>query len=277
MAVAGRMELRPGAAVTAGYELALLPRFELAYEGRPVDVSLRSQRVLAFLAVERARVGRSHLAGTLWPDGTEERASASLRSALWMLPHGLPGIVIASGQNVELSPEVRVDYHAALDLGTRLAGGAQVAGGQPGGDALDDRLFASDLLAEWSEDWLMIEQERFRQVRLHALETICDRFIAAGTTAQAIQIALTAIAAEPLRESSHRALVRAHIAEGNLSEALRHSERFERLMEGELGIEPSPEFRRLTAEIVDGGSRAVPSVRPNPFNGGAGSAWVTAR
>jgi hypothetical protein len=39
---------------------------------------------------------------------------------------------------------------------------------------------------------------------------------------------LAAIAAEPLRESAHRCLIEAHIAEGNSSEAQRHQDLFRR-------------------------------------------------
>jgi DNA-binding SARP family transcriptional activator len=260
-----------GLSETPGYrlELTLLPRLGLTFDGKPVEITLRSQRVLALLAIERSRISRSYLAGTLWPDGPEERASASLRSALWMLPHGLPGIVIASGQHLELSPHVRVDYHAAMDLGSRLVGGDTL----PDQHFPDERLLWHDLLTEWSEDWLLVEQERFRQMRLHGLEMICARLVADGMAGRAIQTALRTIAAEPLRESSHRALVRAHLAEGNLGEALRQCRLFERLLRDELGIDPSPEFQRMTERLLpDAGGR-----RASLEDADRSGSWVTAR
>ena len=38
----------------------------------------------------------------------------------------------------------------------------------------------SDLLPSWYEEWLGIEQERFRQLRLHALEATSDQLLAEG-------------------------------------------------------------------------------------------------
>ena len=44
-----------------------------------------SQRLLALLALRDRSVTRLMIAGTLWPDSTEQHASASLRSALTRL------------------------------------------------------------------------------------------------------------------------------------------------------------------------------------------------
>jgi DNA-binding SARP family transcriptional activator len=85
----------------------------------------------------------------------------------------------------------------------------------------------------------LIERERFRQVRLHALETLCDRFAEAGYTMRAIDAGLAAVTADPFRESGHRALIRVHMKEGNPSEAIRQYVLYRRLLDEELGIEPT--------------------------------------
>ena len=53
------------------------------------------------------------------------------------------------------------------------------------------------------------------------------------------------MAAEPLRESAHRMVISAHLAEGNCSEALRQYERFRALLADALGLEPSPQLTEL--------------------------------
>ena len=58
---------------------------------------------------------------------------------------------------------------------------------------------------------------------------------------------LAAVAGEPLRESAHRALITAYLAEGNRSEALRQYRFFRHLLADELGLEPSP----LMESLVD--------------------------
>ncbi len=56
---------------------------------------------------------------------------------------------------------------------------------------------------------------------------------------------MTAVAVEPLRESAQRALVAAHLAEGNRTESLRSFEVYRRVLRRELGVEPSPELTAL--------------------------------
>ena len=56
---------------------------------------------------------------------------------------------------------------------------------------------------------------------------------------------LAAVAAEPLRESAHRAVVSVHLEEGNVSEAIRQYRLCRRLLGTELGIEPSERMQVL--------------------------------
>ena len=51
---------------------------------------------------------------------------------------------------------------------------------------------------------------------------------------------MTAVHAEPLRESAQRALIDAHLGEGNVVEARRAFLVARQLLNRELGIEPSP-------------------------------------
>ncbi len=87
-------------------------------------------------------------------------------------------------------------------------------------DGLEDSDLHGDLLPDWYDDWVLVERERLRQLRLHALERLAERAIGEARYGQAIDIALTAIQADPLRESAHRMLIRAHAAEGNSSLAI---------------------------------------------------------
>ena len=59
------------------------------------------------------------------------------------------------------------------------------------------------------------------------------------------EAALAVIATDPLRESAHRALIRVHLAEGNIGEALRQYAFFRRLSTQLLGLDPSPEMEQL--------------------------------
>ena len=94
-----------------------------------------------------------------------------------------------------------------------------------------------------------MERERHRQLTLHALESLCEHLTAAGRYGCAVLAGLAAVEREPLRESAHRALLRAHIAEGNMWEAIQRYRYYERIAARELGVEPSPLMRSLIAEL----------------------------
>jgi len=220
--------------------LSLLPRFEFRFAGVPIAVSTRSQRLIALLAVERTQLRRAFVAGTLWPEAGTNQAGASLRSALWMIPTQLTAFILADGPHIQLAPHLPVDYHVAQATARRLIDSESEVDA-----AVDDDLLAADLLPEWCEDWIIIEQERFRQLRLHALESLCERLTARRQFARAVQAGLAAVSGEPLRDSAHRVLIRAHAAEGNQFEAIRQYRRYEHLLREELDLQPSREMREL--------------------------------
>jgi DNA-binding SARP family transcriptional activator len=214
---------------------------------------MSSQRLLAFLALRERPVHRLHIAGTLWLDACEERAGANLRTAIWRLRQADRGLVEGTATHIRVGRRVSVDVHATLEQAHRLLDpalecrGADLAAGP----------LSADLLPDWYDDWLLLEQERFRQVRLHALEALCERQIKAGQLAAAVEAGLAAVGGEPLRESAQRALMRAYLAEGNLAEALRQYRTYRRTLHVQLGLEPSQAIDDLVAAIRVHGARRV--------------------
>ena len=227
-------------------QLSLLGGFELRCAGQEVAVSRNGQRLLALLALQARPLERLWVAGMLWIDATEERAGASLRSALWRLPQpGAAAVVEASTTHLRLAGDLGVDVHELAGRAERLESPAG-----PADHDLNPSTLARDLLPDWYEDWVVLERERFRQLRLHALEALCRRLTEAGRFGAAVQAGLAAIAGEPLRESAHRTLIRAHLAEGNPGEAVRQYHTYRRLLAGELAIEPSAAIRGLVQPLL---------------------------
>ncbi|WP_329214387.1 SARP family transcriptional regulator [Streptomyces sp. NBC_01485] len=232
------------ALVSSPPRLRLLGQFRLEIGTETVELCRNGQRLLAFLGL-RGRVCRTVLAGTLWPEVTEEHARGSLRTTLWKLPRGDTPLIGACGDSLLVAPALRVDVHTL----TRTALGVVQGCGPP----LHARpplglLVGEDLLPGWDEDWILMERERLRQLRLHALDALAEALVRQGRPALAMEAAWAGVRAEPLRESAHRAVVAAHLAEGNVSEAVRHYDAFRRLLNEELGVEPSPRFARMLPE-----------------------------
>jgi len=105
-----------------------------------------------------------------------------------------------------------------------------------------------DLLPGWYEDWVLVDRDRIRNLKLHALEALSAQFARAGNGPAALDAALAALAIDPLRESAHRAVISLHVTEGNLVEARRQLTRLRGILHTELGVEPS----RLTTDLVEG-------------------------
>src|SRR5439155_9545212 len=146
--------------------LALLEGFELSSEGTALTLLLSAQRLLAVLALQDRPLLRLYVAGVLWPDTPEERSSASLRSAIWRLHRPGWQLVQASPQHVALAASVRVDIREL----TRLARGLLDRSTDCDNPGCNLLCVSGDLLRDWYDDWVLMERERFRQLRLHALE-----------------------------------------------------------------------------------------------------------
>jgi DNA-binding SARP family transcriptional activator len=143
--------------------------------------------------------------------------------------------VATEGTRLALAPVVRVDFYDVIERTHDLVSGDPNAPAP----AIDPEELTHELLPDWYEDWLSADRERLRQLQLHALEALSTRLRGRHEYAQAIEVAGMAVAAEPTRESARRELIKAHLAEGNMDEALRQFRLFRRLLVGEFGVEPS--------------------------------------
>jgi DNA-binding SARP family transcriptional activator len=225
--------------------VTLLDGFEIHLGGRDRPMTSDRlprgvQRLVARLCMS-GRPPRSAVAGQLWPDVPESHAHASLRSALWRLQKAAPGLVEVSAGCLALADGVRVDVQ---ELG-EWARAVRDPDVPPEDFVVPDAALLGELLPGWYDDWVLLERERLRQVRMHALEQVAARLAAAGRYGEALDAAYAAVRAEPLRESAHRTIVRVHFAEGNVAEALRAHSQFRALLQDELGVQPSELMTRL--------------------------------
>ncbi len=145
-------------------------------------------------------------------------------------------------------PGVRVDIRESRALAHRLL--------DPSSEILpSDETAAAvaslsvDLLPGWYDDWVVIENEEWHQLRLHALEAMAAHLTRRGRWAEAVIAALAAIRAEPLRESAHGALIKVFLAEGNQMEALEGYNRYRAMLKSELGIEPTVQLTSLVSNL----------------------------
>jgi DNA-binding SARP family transcriptional activator len=161
---------------------------------------------------------------------------------------------LASGVRVDVR-ELTDWAHQALDPRREVAGAA-----------FPDVGLSAELLPGWYDDWVLVERERCRQLRLYALESLADKLAARERYGEAIQVACAAIREEPLRETAHRTLVRIHLADGNVAEAIRSYESFRELLAEELGVSPTAQMNSLVGRLgrVHAAGSVVPLRRVGP-------------
>jgi len=204
-----------------------------------------SKRLLAYVALRQGRVERRRAAGALWPIGDDHRAAGNLRSALWRLRGAGIDIMTTDKWSMELCHGVQVDAQLTLDWANRLIADTVQAGDLA---MRGNRIDALDLLPGWYEDWAIVERERIRQRMLHALEALSRRLSGVDRHAEAVEVAMAVVNAEPLRESAQRVLLEAHAAERNWVEVRRSYLCYRDLVRRELGVEPAHDLTRFVQQ-----------------------------
>jgi len=231
-------------------ELRILGSFELrtplgtAYgtdssaENRISPLEADERRLLALLALGTTARTTSEVATLLWPASSADVALGTLAGVC----DSLGELVTEVGGTLRLAEHVAVDHTHALGLLRAWEHNPHALESSSPDELVD--LLSQDLLPGWSEAWVRAERERFRQVRLHALESLCRRLTEAGQHQPAIRAGLLVVTADPLRERARRALIEAHLAAGNVAEALREYEAFVE-SRSKLGLAPGAEWSGL--------------------------------
>jgi DNA-binding SARP family transcriptional activator len=213
----------------AQHRVSVLGSFTLTADGTTVPLGVDSRRLVAYLAIHPRPQERTALAADLWPGVAPAAAARMLSEAVAAV--GVPGLFVADdeeGAPLALAADVEVDLADALGL---VRGLPEI----PVSDSPDIALLSADILPGWTAAWIAVERERFRQLRLHALEERSLRLTAAGRFEEAAAMAQTAVRAAPSRESARRVLIEAHLAEGNIAAAVAEYDDYQELLRSSVG------------------------------------------
>jgi DNA-binding SARP family transcriptional activator len=232
----------------------LIGVFALRVDGRRIHLGRREERLLALLAM-RGSCHRPYVAGTLWPNTDEPRALNSVRAAVLKVRRGAPHVLDVDGSTLSLQPSVSVDVLEVIECAEQVVH-------DDGCDAerAERLLGTGELLPGWYDDWVMFERERLNHRRIRALEVLALHQLDDGDPDLALAAARDAVSLEPLRESGHRLLIRAHIALGNRALAAHVFTEYRRDLARDLGIEPSPELLQEVREGLQQPARLRPPI-----------------
>ncbi len=228
-----------GFSATPGWDLRVLGYWQLRYNGLPVEVSTRQQRLLAALALLPTQP-RHLLAALLWPDSPERQSAGNLRASVFHISHELPRL-LSTTDPLQLDTAVRIDLHEVRELITQIT----LNDGQPVPPKSIELLQEANLLPGWYEEWVINQQDTLINQRVEALVTLARSYLVAGSFSRALGAAHAAAAIDPLRESTQHLLVQCHLAEDNYASAVQVYRSFRAHLGRELGVEPSAHFAQL--------------------------------
>ncbi|TIS64116.1 MAG: hypothetical protein E5W93_02795 [Mesorhizobium sp.] len=230
--------------------LELLGGFHLTSpQGETLEVPAKKNRaLLGILAVAPNQAATRHkLAALLWSDRGEEQARSSLRQALAAIRKNFAEMgadaLVLIGDRVELNPKfVTIDViefiaaSASHDVAELRQAAVLYAGPFLDGLGAADNAF---------EDWLREVRTDLSMRAINALQSLA----ASVSGVERVSIAERLVVLDPLRESSHVALMQAHIALSQTALAIKQYEACKMLLKRELGAEPGDELRQLRRTI----------------------------
>ena len=258
----------------------------VAVDDRPLPPlpGARAASVLAYLLAHPGPHARSRLAGRFWPDVMDASALASLRTSVWAIRRALEAVdgaahLAADRRSVGIAPEPPREVD--LEEFARL-----LAGDDPADWERAAALATAPLVPEMDDEWAVIARDEHRERLVELLERLGDAAERSGDTSAAAAWARQALVHDPLRESSHRALIRRLAAQGRRDGALAAYRRCRAVLAAELGTAPALETRALAErlEVAEAVRRPPTPDRPEePLLGRAGElarlrrAWAGAR
>jgi SARP family transcriptional regulator, regulator of embCAB operon len=245
LAVALDLGVAMGSGDLCHFQLSLFQTWKLRRDSCILHVAARQQRLITALAIHGPRP-RSYLVGLLWPESCEARAMESLRVSMHLVSRQLPGLLVNGGAELSLSDLVDVDLHRVRSCMRELS-----QSGVDGKAASSLNLLReAELLPGWYDDWVLFEQSRLRQDRLHAFHIIGRESLARGDFEIALEASEAALELEPLYESAVGLLIQAQRRQGNNAAALRAFEKYRAKLNEDMGLVPSVAIRRLVADVL---------------------------
>lgn len=184
----------------------------------------RGRVLLAVLASSRGPVSRGLLAEILWDANPPEFYERSLNPLLSRLRGALEGAgagrerLLSSSGSVELrrTADLWIDVEAAISA-LDMAEGA-LRRENPGTAWPQAAVATSILRRPFLEgvdlNWVVEQRRTLGEMLVRAYEVAADVWLALGDSSQAVVAARQLLAADPLRETSHVRLIRAHAAAG---------------------------------------------------------------
>jgi len=233
-------------------QIRLLGQFDIRVDGKRVTIPTRAgQSLFAYLAMTAGTPHRREkLAGTFWPDTTDENARKNLRQELWRIRKAL-----ASGQSSAndylLAEELTLTFNRNTEYWLDVA---QMERPEIDLESLTANLslYQGDLLPGFYDDWVVLERERVQAVFEARMEQLLEQLITAERWIAVQEWGERWLTLSGIREPAYRALMLASGVRGDMARVVSLYQRCMEELSEQLGVEPSPETRALYDGLLKG-------------------------
>ena len=217
----------------------------------------KAASLFAFLACCSQRDhAREELAERFWPDDAPETARQKLRLALTSLRHQLEPdgtqtgtVLFADRSHLRLNAHAIETDVAAFEAGLRAARFTAAPAARFDLLARALLLYTGDLLPGDYEEWAQQERERLKGAYIAALGQAVALGVELCHEEQATDYARRLIAADPLQEDAHLALMRLYAGANRPAESLKQYKQLQTLLRETLNADPGEEAQTFAAQL----------------------------
>ena len=229
----------------------------------------KTRALLVYLAVEAEHsLRRSHIAGMLWPDESEERALHNLRQTLSYLRKALgdttesPYFILSDREYIQLNPQANI-WVDCLVFSDFLQTALKTYQAQNGNGLIHIRylkkaitLFQGEFLSHFSihksilfEEWAILNREEKNLKAIRALTLLSIYHEKRAEYHQAVEYVSMIIELCPWDETARTRMIRLLGMDGQWAAAKSHFMVLKRYMKEQLSVEPSEDSKVLYEQI----------------------------
>ncbi len=245
-------------------KIHLLGQFKIQSKDQRVELPSRpAQSLLAYLALNAGVTQRREkLASLLWPETRESNARSYLRQALWRIRKALESASLNPDDYLQIS-DISITFNAQSDYWLDAEHLLEQNDGHPVEELVETvRLYRGELLPGFYDEWVVIERERLQTAYQQKMNTLLDRLIQDKQWEDALKWGEEWIRLGYSPEPAYRGMMSAYAGMGDQGMVSATYRRCVEAMERELGLEPSPETRKLYEQILDRELSEVKSAPP---------------
>jgi WD40 repeat protein/class 3 adenylate cyclase len=240
-------------------QIRLLGQFDVRLDGKRVLIPARAaQSLFAYLALTTGTAHRREkLAGTFWPDTSDEHARKNLRQELWRIRKAISAQQ-SNAQDYLLADEFTLAFNHTIEYWLDVT---QIEKPDTDLQSLTSTLslYRGELLPGFYDDWIVLERERIQSIFDMKMEQLLGQLIASERWLAVQEQAERWLALGTAHEPAYRALMLAHGTRGDMAKVSSIYQRCIDELDEQFGLDPAAETRALYDGLLKG---AQVSARP---------------